>query len=367
VVSVVRGLVWLFAFAMGVVGCGDLPDSQLVIERRILAARPWVVDALEPTAPGARDRAEALPLETLQIDPLWVGPNGVIPSDDVDAVWIACELTLGAPPFTCLSQRFGDLTLDDLPACVVDDPDAPPSSPRQVPSPCLLERTGAPSLTVPLSTGILAGADLELTVVTGDPDGTSTDACADALLAGEWDPPSDCIYGVQVVPVGPKPTLLAAAQAAGLVPDDVALPPADDPDTHPRITSFRVTVLDGDGDAVGEAREVARGEIVDVPRGTTLRIDTTSPQDDLQTFSVIVNDGASAEDREESYIGQWFRTWGSQLATASLSPESYNEWTLDPDGDDPELPEDGLAHLYYVVRDARHGVAWWWFSARVVP
>lgn len=365
--SVARAVVWIFALAMGVVGCADLPDSQLVIERRILGARPFVVDPLEAPAAGAPDRAEALPLETLQIDPLWVGPSGVLPNDDVDAIWIACELTLGAPPFTCLSQRFGDLALADLPACVVDDPDAPPLSPRQAPSPCLLERTGTPSYTVPWSTGILAGADVELTVIAGEPDGTTSEACADALLSGAWDPPSDCVFGVQVIPIGPKPALLAAAQAAGLVPDDVTLPPADAPDTHPRIASFRVTVLDEDDEPVGDAREVTRGEIVDVPLGTTLRIDTASPTEDLQTFSVVVNNGASAEERTESYAGQWFRTWGSQLATGSLSPESYNEWTLEPSDDDAELPEDGLAHLYYVVRDTRHGVAWWWFTARVVP
>lgn len=353
-------------FASLLVACGELPDPQLVIEPRILAARAWVVDPPPVIEDGvATQRAEAMPLERVRIDPLWVGPDGVPGPGRFDPIWIACELPAGAPPFTCISDRM-PLALDEIPTCPVEDPAiAITRDPIDVPSPCVIGRVAAPEYVVPLSNGILGGADLELTVVSGVADGTPTDACATQLLGGRWDTSDDCLFGVQVVPIGPKVLLLERAAEAGLIELPDELPPADEPDAHPHITSFRVVQLDDDDRPIGEPREVFRGETLDVEPGARLRIDTTSPADDLQAYTVPINDGAGVIERDETYAGLWYRTWGRQLATGSLSPESWNEWTLEPSDDDPERPDGDLAHLYYVVRDGRHGVAWWWFGVRV--
>jgi hypothetical protein len=357
-----RTLVFLSLLA----ACGELPDPQLVIEPRILAAQAWVVEP-PPTIAGGiiTQRAEAMPLETVRIDPLWIDPHGVVSNHRMDPIWIACELPAGAPPFTCISDRM-PIAPGDLPACPVEDPaTAIMRGPIDVPSPCLLARAPAPEYVVPLSNGMVGGSDIEITVVSGVADGSTTDECARQLLGGEWNTSDDCLFGVQVVPIGPKVLLLEKAAEAGLIELPPGLPPADDPDTHPHITSFRVVELGDDDQPIGESREVFRGEVVDVELGTRLRIDTTSPAGDLQTYTVPINDGAGVIERHETYAGTWYRTWGKQLATGSLEPESWNEWTLEPSDDDPDRPDDDLAHLFYVVRDGRHGVAWWWFAVRI--
>ncbi|MBC8072893.1 MAG: hypothetical protein IAG13_31515, partial [Deltaproteobacteria bacterium] len=102
-------------------------------------------------------------------------------------------------------------------------------------------------------------------------------------------------------------------------------------------------------------------------RGDTLELRTTSPQEDLQRFGVPVNGGASFDVATEAYTGRWYVTWGELLSDVSLDAQSTNEWTMEAtEEDDDEGPQGGLAHLTYVVRDGRGGVAWWWFSVRVV-
>jgi hypothetical protein len=45
---------------------------------------------------------------------------------------------------------------------------------------------------------------------------------------------------------------------------------------------------------------------------------------------------------------------------------SRNEWTLEiGQQDEDEAPPDGRATLFYVLRDGRNGVDWWWISVEV--
>lgn len=353
--------------------CGDeLPLFEKIVEHRILSAPVIVTGPHDPEAvPQGYVRAEALPGETVQLSPFVVGPDGVVDAAELDLRWIACELFPGRGEFACLSESFPQ-RLDELPACDFPTLDETTTSgaPVDIETPCFLGDDTNPTFTIPVSVGVLSGADIELTAIGSTPGGTPTDRCAAEILAGKDNLPNDCIYAVQVASVGPKARLIDWLLSVGIDLGDVEAPePAaiDEPDLHPRVTSFRVSVVDDSGKELAEPVEVALGGEFAAKPGQTLRIDTTSPESDLQDFRIPVNLGTSLEDREEEYYGQWFITWGELLSNESLDPESYNEWRLKPAGDDDETPPEGVAHLYYVVRDGRNGAAHWWISLRVAP
>lgn len=354
-------------FALGLLlGCAEgLPDPSLVVEHRVLASR-LEVDATDAD-PSVASRAEVLPGESLSITPFVVGPTGVVDPSTLDAVWIACELAPGQAPFACLPASF-PITLEDLPACATATGEAAWANPTVGRSPCLIGRGGGSTThAVVASQTVVDGAALELTFIAGAPDGTPTDDCGSELLAGEYDVPDDCLYGVQVAPVGPAAALATAAEAHGFTAPLQPLAPAntDVPDTNPTIVSVRVTVLDDAAEVVVPAREVGPGETLDARMGQVLRIDTRSPVGDLQPFAIPAGDGSWTESSER-YRGAWLSTWGRLLSTVSNDPESYDEWELVPPEDvDAPRPPGGVAHLYYVVRDGRAGVAWWWISVRV--
>ena len=352
-------------------GCGDeLPPIEKVVEHRLLSAPVHVVGPYDPeNVPDDRIRAQAMPGETVEVLPFAVGPEGVVDPDTLDLRWIVCELFPGRGDFACILESF-PTSLDRMPACnfpTVNDVLAA-GEPIAIETPCLLDAGTSPTFDVPVSEGTLSGADLELTAIGSTPGGTSTKRCARELLSGQANVPNDCIYGVQTVSVGPKLRLLDWLVQLGFDLGDLEAPDPeeiDEPDLHPVITSFRVSVLDDDGEPTGEATEVPTGGEFEAEPGQRLRIDTTSPEDDLQEYRIPINGGASFEDGIEEYTGQWFITWGGLLSPISLDAESYNEWTLTAEGDDASSPPDGLAHLYYVVRDGRNGSASWSFSVRV--
>lgn len=350
-------------------GCADLPDRQLVIEHRVVAAQVEVTVPLDPDELLVPSRNQVLPLETARITPFVVTPEGAVDPSELDPMWIACELLPGGGPFACL-QAAMPLAPEDLPECITVTVEDLAAGPPEVPSPCLLSRDGVAELAVPPSQGVLAGADYELVLVGSTPQGTSTQQCATELLAAEANTPDDCVYGVQLVSVGPKALLFSLAEQFGVDLGDIEVPSPediDDPDRNPRITSFQVSVVDDNGDELVPPRDVAMGEQITARRGDILRIDTTSPAADLQPFRIPINNGDSFEQREEAFVGDWFRTWGEQLSPASADPTSFNEWTLRAGGqDESDLPPGGLAHMFYVVRDTRGGVAWWWFSVEVM-
>jgi hypothetical protein len=342
-----------------------LPDPNQIIRTRVLAVRTSVTQPLLPDMEPTT-RAQALPFETVEIEPFIVGPDGPIDPDSLDPVWLACELLPGSTLLTCLQDAM-PLELDEIPECPAPDfgalmGDELPSPP----SPCVVGRTGVPSHTVPLSVNTFVGGSVELTMIAGD-DGTSTDACARPFLDGEYELPNECLYAVQRLTIGPPEYFAHVLSQLGFeIPGFEAPDPEDvpEPDRNPRISTFEASVLDEDGEP-GDATALAPGDVIELDLDETLRIDVTQPEDDLQEFLVPVNNGESFETDTEAYSAQWYRSWGRLLNGSSNDPESYNEWTFVEDvQDETREPEDDRAFMYYVVRDGRQGVAWWWFEAR---
>ncbi|MCA9695008.1 MAG: hypothetical protein KC636_35845 [Myxococcales bacterium] len=352
---------------------------------RPLAVRTEVIDPLPIGPPEDTEalgvRCEALPLETVRAEPLIVDPDGTVDPATIDPLWIACELPAGQGLFSCLKGAL-PLELAAIPECPVItladlDPEALADlSFPEFPSPCVVPEDATPGdglrdITVPLSLELLIGGDLELTLVGHGPGDVSTETCADALLAGETAIPEPCILAVQRLSVGPTEQLFAIAETLGVeLPGGLTgAPLADDPpdgDRNPRIVSFTVAIEHEDG-STEEAVDVAAGDTITAQLGDVLKIVTEAPETDLQTYLVPINGGADGfEDREETYNGRWFRTWGRTLSGSSNDPTSMNEWTLRPHEDDEtDRPEGDRATLFYVLRDDRRGVAWWWFHVDV--
>lgn len=339
---------------------GDLPDRYRVIERRVVAARLAVE--------GDDSRAEVLPEEVLTVEPLLVDPSGRIPPASVDGLWLACALAPGQAPFACMQQAM-PIAPGDIPRCPTPEPEPSWIDPAPFPSPCVMprQRDGTAALGVPPTPTLLESGALELTFIAGTAGGTSTERCAEELLAGEYDVPADCLYGVHVAPIGPPHVLGELAAKRGLELPQAPTPPegADGADRNPRITRFSAVVRSSE-DSRAEPVAIERGDILEVRRGDTLELEVTSPPEDLQPYGVPADGGSSLDVATEAYEGRWFITWGELQSDVSLDPESTNEWTIDAaDDDDDDGPTDGLAHLTYVVRDGRSGVAWSWFSVRV--
>ena len=112
---------------------------------------------------------------------------------------------------------------------------------------------------------------------------------------------------------------------------------------------------------VGDSVDVARGDQVTARRGYTLEISIDLPPEQLQAYRIPINNGASFQDREEGYEGDWLRTWG-EVEANEYDAEHPTEWKLEPGEDDDEDPPGGTPHVYLVARDTRLGVDWWWFS-----
>ena len=356
-------------------GCAiDLPDPRLIISNRVLAIRTAVTGPLLPEDPDLADRpkAEALPFETVTLEPFIVDAEGPLDPDSLDLVWIACDLLPGQGLFACLQDAM-PLSLDDLPACEAPDFNALLGGSGELPenvSPCLIAREGTPEYVVPLSANVFISGSIELTMIGGVPDGTDTDTCARELLSGEYDLPNDCLYAVQRLEVGPIEQLLVLADMFGAPIPGFEVPAPEDvpePDRNPRISEVRVGLVDDEGKQVGDAQVIAAGDLVQAPLGATVQIEVDSPEEDLQTYRIPVNNGESYDERQETYAGDWFLTWGRLLAGTNDDPMSYNQWFLEQgDQDEDERPTDDRARMYYVVRDGRQGVNWFWFELEVV-
>ena len=370
----VRRTVSLATLALLASACAmDLPDEKLIISHRILAIRTAVTMPLlpdpDPDVDAQTPKAEALPFERVELTPFIVSPEGPVDPDSLDILWIACELTPGQGLFACIQDAM-PLTLDELPEC--SEPSLDELMGTELPeyeTPCLIAREGSPEYVVPLSANVFLDGSIELTMIAGVPDGTSTDTCANELLSGDHDLPDDCLYAVQRLNVGPIEQLLVLADMFGVeipgfeVPDPEDVPEAD---RNPRITEVRVGMVDANGEQVGDAFIIGAGELVTAPRDAIMQIEIDSPEEDLQVYQVPVNNGESYEDRSESYQGDWYRTWGTMLSGTSDDPSSFNRWTLTQgDQDETETPVGERARLYYVVRDQRQGVNWFWFELQV--
>jgi len=372
-------------------GCaGDLPISERIVGLRTLAMRVEVVDPL--AVEGEAIRSEALPIENIRVLPFIVDPEGPLSAERIEAeiepIWLACPLQPIQGIFGCLSSRL-PLALDDIEDCPpVDFSALDPESGElpTIPTPCLIAggRPAEPLMQVPIDFNFFLGGDLEITMIGHRPEAGSstTTSCADDLLA-ERHLASDCLFAVQRASIGPDAAILKLAADAGLpeldqlgpIPSDDEIPDAD---RHPRIQSFRVVVTDEEdlrrADlervlAEGPLIDVARGDTITVSAGQTLLIETIAPVEDLQTY-LIPTDDSKFEERDELYIGDWFRTWGTLLGNDSDDPRSFNTWAMIPgeqDELDTNLPPEGRATLFYVLRDDRQGVSWWWFHVEVEP
>jgi hypothetical protein len=302
-------------------------------------------------------------------------------------VWLACPLQPVQGIFACLSAQL-PLQLDAIEECPPVDLSAlDPSSGSlpAMPAPCRIRTDSAtstpaePSMQVPIDFNFFLGGDLELTMIAHRPGESTTERCAQALLQEE-PLPSACLVAVQRASIGPDAEILRLAAQAGLEGLDQLGPlPSDDeipePDHNPRIAGFRVVVSDERvrrDDLLrvleeGPSIEVAVGDTITVAPGQTLVIETTAAEEDLQTYFISSGDG-QVEPREELYEGDWFRTWGVLLGNNSDDPVSLNTWRMVPgeqDDIESQLPPDGRATLYYVLRDDRQGVDWFWFHVQV--
>jgi hypothetical protein len=376
----------------GLAACAmDLPISERIANVRPLAMR---VEAVDPLAdPTAAVRTEVLPIETLRVLPFIVDDSEPFTPERIEAelepVWLACPLQPIQGIFACLSARL-PLSLDEIEACPpVDFSALDPSSMElpAMPAPCVIPIAGgastpaSPSMQVPLDFNFFLGGDLELTMIAHRPDEGDTERCAEALLSEE-PLPSSCLVAVQRASIGPDAEILRLAADAGLegldqlgpVPSEDQIP---EPDRNTRIQTFRVVVTDEPvrrGDIVrvldeGEIIDVARGDTLEVVAGQTLVIETTALEDDLQTY-LIPNDDDAFDEREEYYVGDWYRSWGTLLGNDSDDPRSVNTWRMVPgeqDDIESDVPPEGRATLYYVLRDDRQGVDWFWFHVNVMP
>ncbi|MGB1699747.1 MAG: hypothetical protein ACPHRO_07330 [Nannocystaceae bacterium] len=359
------------------VGCGDsLPDVALLNTVRPLAARVEVTQPLVPDDdPDAAPRAQALPFETVTITPLLAGPQGIVDADTLAPLWFACPLSPTQSLYGCISSEF-PITMTDIPPCESPVPifDLDFS---EIPEPqglCQLGQSGTSSMTVPFDFNILSGGGIELTMIAGAEDGTSTETCAEVLLSGDIDVPDDCVLLLQRVTVGPLERLFALAESFGVtLPEefgDVELEDIPDFDRHPRITSVGVQPLDEDGNETsGVVTEIPDGGALTATYGDRMRFNAVTPVTELQTFTV---ESANGEIREETeaYLGAWYRTWGKLQSDSSNDPVSFNDFSLEEGSqDESPLPEDDTVEFIYVVRDGRSGVDWWSWSveASAIP
>lgn len=348
---------------------GDLPLRERIASTRPLAMR---VEAVDPMADAeAAVRTEMLPFERVRVVPWVVDDEGPLSLDEVgqelDPVWLACALQPVEGLFGCLSSSF-PLDPADVPACPEVTPtDFDPNAGMipEAPSPCLI--TGGtpaqPELTVPLDPVFLLGGDLEVTMIAHIPGEGSTQTCMEVLFEEPNDLPASCIYATQRVPVGPDAMLAQLAVDFGIAdPEQLGAIPETipDPDANPRIQRVTVTAFDADDTPAGTF-DVARGEVLQLPPETRLELEAEAPEGDLQTY-LVQRDNDEFVEREEVYEAQWFRTWGELLGATSNDPLAINTWTLVPGEQDPDdTPPGNRATLFYVLRDDRQGVDWWWF------
>lgn len=357
------------AAPVAIAGCGmSLPSPSLVLNRRPLAVRVDVVGPIVPDDPQLAPRAQALPFEEVLITPFVVDEEGPVAPADLDGIWFACPLGPTQASFDCITDAT-PVELADVPDCE-PPPDMTEIDFDMIPQPqglCIIGREGAPRYTVPLDANIISGGRVELTFIAGVPEGSSTQKCADRLLSGDFKLPDDCVFASQEISVGPLERLFELAEQFGIdLPPGFEVPPEDeipDFDRHPRIDFFEGSVVPESLSTERDRREaIPLGGSYRADLGEILRFDTSSPAEDLQTFFIRSSDGSTREEME-FLEGRWFRDWGRLLSDGSNDLVSFNELEMRKSGnDDDETPSEDQVFVYYVLRDGRAGVTWWWFS-----
>lgn len=364
------------AVALVTAACGmDLPLEERIAGVRPLAVRVEIDDP--DVADGDPVRTEGLPFDNVRIYPFIADVDGPFElpriESDLQPRWLACNLAPIEGLGSCLANT-APLEPADVPECPPVDLSAVDPAAGEFPtfpSPCEIT-TGTPSqpeFTIPFDAAYLFGGDIEVTMVAHLPGEGDTDRCFEQLLAGGTNSDPACLFVASRVPVGPDSVLIDLAAQFGLpeIEGLGALPdPLPDPDTHPRIQNFVVRELDEDGNEVA-VFQVERGAAITVAAGHQLDIETQAPEEDLQVYPIPTEDGFVEDD--EAYTGLWYTTWGTLLSSSSDDPLSLNSWSLERGAQDEEgdLPPGERATLFYVLRDGRNGVDWWWFHADVTP
>lgn len=299
-------------------GCAfDLPEEALVEGPRVLGIRVVEQDADDAAAPQA-----ALALGTAaQIEVLAVDELGLIDPASVSAQWFACALEVGASAFSCLESTL-PLERESVVAC----PDTADAT-ELLPQPCSLSDALEPEFIVPGFSQAQAGARLELTLVLAINGQRELSACTNALLRGDYDTPSGCLYTSY--------TLTIAR-------------PDEDPNRHP---SPFITAQVG-----GDAIELAAGDGIEIAPGESLELSYVPRVDDVETYRLPINNGADFEMTNEEPTVSWFRTGGTFISDARFGMPS-NEIELRTD--------DESTRVYAVVRDERGGLGWWWADVTV--
>lgn len=364
-----KGVSAVAGMAAALVGCAmELPTSDLILDERPLAIRVEAAgDAADPV------RTEVLPLERVRLRPWIVTPQGPLDPTrverELEPLWLACALPPRVGLFGCLSSKL-PLDAAAIPPC--PEPDLAALDPSALlasapPSPCRIAAspTAEPEYTVPLDPTFLVGGDVELTMVAHRPGRGTSEDCLRALVSEADELPEACLYASQRLTIGPASALYEAAAALGVTLG--APPPVTAPDTHPRIQSFTIEAFLGGRPIGPPVTLVEPGQTVQAPPGARLELRTEAAASDLQTY-YSTGDAGVWDEQRESYTGRWFRTWGTLWSPQSDDPTSFNRWELVPgEQDTSELPPGGRATLFYVLRDGRQGVTWWWFDVEVTP
>ena len=243
--------------------------EPLAVRLEVIAEGPWATDP-----PGRRRFADPLPLDTVQVTPFVVDPDGPVSLEDLDAAWVLCDFNDG----TCLD----DLALrGSLPACEVAEPYRFES--------CLLGRGPRATFTFglppvpeePITT--LAGLRFghRYRMIAGIPGVEETDVCIERLRRRES--MFDCIMMAGSVSFGPVHRMVEVMTDLGA---EVWVPPEElDPrefrNRHPEIERFFVTNLDTD-----TWTTVPSGGTLEVEPGTRLSLEWLEDEEDRDKMPV---------------------------------------------------------------------------------
>ena len=329
--------------ACGAFGCTPEVDPPWLVERPTeLAVSIEVTQqgpyGLRPAEDDARPFHEALPLDTVRIEPFVVDHGGPIAPDDLDARWVACT-TLG-----CLDAL---ANLDALPSCATSfDPSAS----------CRLGDAASMTFTLPdfppalqeVSVFSLALAP-SIAFIASRADGPGADACARRLRAR--DPLGPCVMMLRDIQLGSLGELVDAAETAGIEVDvsDSSQELLEVPRNHvPFVRTFSVL-----GSSAREDGDVAASSSVPVVVGDEIEIAYVPEPADLDAFDVEI-EGEPPLTYAEMHAGQW---WIDRDAAAFTSADLQARWTVSGDP--------GTAYVYFVLRDGRGSEAWGWLAFEV--
>jgi hypothetical protein len=325
-----------------VLGCTPEVDPPWLVERPTELAVSIVVEAqgeygerLPDDAP--RKYHEALPLDTVRIEPFIVDRGGPIPLDALSARWVAC------PTIGCLEAIS---EADRLPSCV-DALDPTSSCSIGAAASIVFPLPDFPSGLEEVSLFTIANAPSIALVAsrTGDP---GADACAQRLRAR--DPLGSCVMMLRTVDLGSLGELEQAARQAGIEVDlgDGNSELLEVPRNFaPLVEHFAV-----EGSSRQADGEVASQSTVSVSVDDEIEIEYLPSEADAEHF-VISIDGMDLE-FDETLSGQW---WLDRSAVAFTSADLRARWTVSGDP--------GTAHVYFVVRDGRGSEAWGWLAFEV--